>query len=295
MEFTPSNLQSRFANWTVARALAWIARLAVFVLVPGLHQMARQRYVLGSLLLAYFLIGKFLGSSMPVEPGINYIQFKFWYSQDNWNAAQLYACLLLFSDLPNLKQRKLNWRFLIPLPVAVLLYFLPFHQRYLPDYFIEPYGYECPAFCKNDIVMYGRREFVDDKLPQNEPIVLHNYRKRELYVSKPVAGPADEACFSDDLMELQLKSSDPYCKDAYLPMFEDYLVKGPAVDVVDLHGEGYSMIGRNHYFGRNPKRVGSTHKYFVISNEVSGAVGRVLLTIYAWTGLDFLGLSEEFR
>ena len=294
METLSQKTQLVLQDWSIGRAIAWLAKLGIFVLVPGLHQIACKRYVLGALLLGYFLVGKFLGTSTPIS-GMSYIPFVFWYQQEIWNAAQLYAWILLLFDLRNIENRGLSRWFFIPVPVAILVYFLPFHDRQLPDYFIEPYGFTCPEFCKNDIVMYGYRDFKDGMLPLNQPVVLYNYRDKEFYVSHFVAGPTKEACAGDILKNLHLKSSDPYCKDAYLPLSQSHLVKGPVADVVSEGSEEYSMVGRNNYFGGSPRRVGNTHKYFVISEEITGLIGNALLTIYEWTGLDLLDLSDEFE
>ena len=65
MELAQTRIPYLPPDWTVARVAKYAAKLGVFILVPGLHQIACKRRILGGCLWFFILQRNLLGRTSP--------------------------------------------------------------------------------------------------------------------------------------------------------------------------------------------------------------------------------------
>ena len=128
MELAQAKIPYLPPEWTLARAAKYAAKLGVFILVPGLHQIACKRWILGSLLLILYVVSEFVGLNSPFE--IMYVDLTPYSLFDNLSeVAQNISWLLLAFDLKNLERRYLTPGHLLPAACVAVLSYMPFHDN----------------------------------------------------------------------------------------------------------------------------------------------------------------------
>ena len=302
MELAQAKIPYLPPDWTLARAAKYAAKLGVFILVPGLHQIACKRRVLGGLLLVLYFGTEFVQSNRPVEGLVDPFHIYF----VTYNVPELFlnfSWFLLAFDLRNLETRKFKVNLLLVLSFAILIYF---DQTYRPSFlyiYVEREGYTCPAFCTYDVVEFEPYALLYDlEIVAEGDFVVLGDTFGPYYTSKLLSGPlknylpgtVKEMCAgygdSDELQRLKKRVCEVELEDKRI----DFLAPGgPNPDFKSKDGIDVSMISLRDVHGVRPKKIGNTHEYFVISDEVTDVVGNALLTIYKWTGANLFGLSER--
>ena len=302
MELAQAKIPYLPPDWTLARLARYAAKLGIFILVPGLHQIACKRRILGGLLLVLYFAAEFTLSNKPFEYSTEYFPTHFHAS----NLAEIFrniSWLLLALDLRKLETRKLKINFFLVLSCAAGIYFVPQHQPRAIYGYVEKENFACPAFCKYDFIeyeLYPRRRRLEKEL-EGDYVTLGGIME-PYYTSRILAGPlkdhligtVKEACAGHgDKTELQ-RAKKLDCEGEINEHQNDYLtLGGPKPDFKNKNGKDVSFISASKVSGIRLKKIGNTHEYFIFSNEITDIVGNALLTVYKWTGINLFGLSER--
>jgi hypothetical protein len=295
MEFMNSKIPFLPANWTIARGGKYVLRFGLFVFVPGLHQMARKRWILGSLLFAGYFVSWFIILNRPfnVVDGIPFSVFPF---IDLSEVVKLYSWLLLAIDVRKIDQRHLNIWFLLPVVLYVTVQFMPFHERDVLWIYIEQESYTCPAFCEHDIISFEFGGADYDKYSIGDYIIMSHNRGQN-YVSRILVSQSreKEPCPDDYYNWIEPEKPDFLCPQGDKAAMYDFMIMGghkPHYTMLD--GQTYSLISRFQIHGYEPKKIGNLREYYFWSNDVTDWVGKALLEIYLWTRINFFGLTKIF-
>ncbi len=294
-------------EWTVGRGLKYAAKLAAFIVVPGLHQIACNRRILGGLLMLCYFSVEFVSSNKPMEPDLDafhlflvhnnlFVFFNYQFSE----LFQIFSWLLLALDLRKLETRKLRVNLFVGLACAAGIYFVPHHNPLWIQVYVEPHNYVCPPFCKYDIIEYESVGGNKESLLEGDYVAI-DYFHFDFYTSKLVAGPLkehlivtiEEACagYGDDneLQRIRKKS----CEIELQGYSNDLLtIGGPDSKFKSKSGEKISLTSYANINGVKLRRIGNTHEYFVFTDELTDYFGNALLVFYKWTGFNLFGLTE---
>jgi hypothetical protein len=294
MEFMQTKIPLLPADWTLARGGKYLARLVVFILVPGLHQIACGRKVLGWMLFLLVLATLFCALSSPIDslyPDYSGI----WTSVVLVRAGYVFSWILLLIDLRSLEHRSLTRKSVFPLACVILLWFLPLHDHREYNLFVVEDDRFCPMYCKHDIVQFQRRILRPGKLSQLDFVIAAPFSGSDgAWLGRLLAYKPEDICEAEGGTLLGLPAENFYC---YQTFAGDYLslhalvIGGPKMDYSGPAGEPLSLVLRLDIRGYKLKKIGNTHRYLVYDEGLTELVGNSLLTIYKWTGIDFLGMS----
>jgi len=285
-------------DWTVARGLKYAAKLGVFVLVPGLHQIACKRRILGGLILFIFVASNFIFLNQPSES--KFLDFLSPTSIMNFSSATQYATWILLSiDLNNLESRRLKPGHIIPLAFFFSVHLMPFTDHRITYVHIEQKNTVCPVFCKFDIVKWDFRNPYVEKISEGDYVVMGHFGS-SAYATRLLAGPIEnylpgtprEVC-----SKYRLKSQLPQdlCEDFLDTARGSFIIRGgPKPEFKLGDGREGTMILGQEVMGFRPRKIGNLHDYFIFSDEVTEFVGTTLLTVYKWTGLNLFGLPDRW-
>jgi len=208
--------------------------------------------------------------------------------------SQYFSWFFLLLDIRNLRNRKLKLNLFLILVCAVGIYFVPDHSPGVLNIHIETRNYACPQFCPHDVIQY---DFYDNRIDkiQAGDYVLVGVLDEVTYMARVlVPGPPEEACAGDGRTTLQLPIGNSFCekyvRDKYLYHF--LVSGGPQPEFTISDGAKVSMITDSQVSGVRPKKIGNTREYFILSDNITEFVGRVLLITYELTGLNLFGLSK---
>ena len=229
MELAQAKIPYLPPEWTLARAAKYAAKLGVFILVPGLHQIACKRWILGSLLLILYVVSEFVGLNSPFE--IMYVDRTPYSLFDNLSeAAQNISWLLLAFDLKKLDRRYLTPGHLLPAACVAVLSYMPFHDNRILFIHVEQENTVCPAFCKYDIVEWDFLDFDVEKVSIGDYVVLGGFRG-PFYTTKILEGPAKDVCASGRIKAWRLPGDNRFCtkwkndSGEYVHLY-DFLIPG---------------------------------------------------------------------
>ena len=174
MEIFQSKMPFMPTGWTVGRAVKYVGKLGLFVFVPGLHQMACRRWILGGLLLALYAFSSFVLSNRPLvyAPGFKF-PFETW--EFVLRSAVIYSWMLLLVDWNEFEFRSLSRWSVAPFGLVVLLGFLPLHDINLHRMLVVQHDFACPAFCRNDIVKWHAFKSRGKKYSPGDYVVIGAY------------------------------------------------------------------------------------------------------------------------
>jgi hypothetical protein len=278
-------------DWTVARGVRYAAKLGVFILVPGLHQIACRRWIFGGLLMALFFAAEFTQTNIP----FNYSDqdLSTYYLASNFSDISLYISWgLLTVDLRNIETRTMKLTLFLVLCCATGLYFVPAHYGGNLNIHIEQDDFACPMFCKYDIVEYEFRHLPKHNFSIGD-YVITEVPLGNFHLSKVVAGPPGEACAKDDRTILRLPVDNFYCFNINGKYVFEYIVLlGPHPVINNREVNEFTMVNKIDIVGVELKKIGNTHEYFVLSDGVTDSIGKSLLTIYQLTGVNLFGLKS---
>jgi hypothetical protein len=300
MELARTKIPSLPPYWTAGRGIRYAAKLGVFILVPGLHQIACRRWILGGLLMALYFAAEFTLSNMPIDFTRDYFATNR-LARNTGDVCQYFAWVLLAVDLKNLHQRKSRLNSFLILSCLIGIYFLPNHSPKWLFIHVVAENYACPAFCKNDIVEYVHFERGKHNIAKGDHVIVQTFLERT-YLAKVYVESHDKACAEDIRFPLYLPRDDMlylpishgFCQKISDRYPDDFIVSGgPNPTIKTLRQDKFSPIADYNLHGFRPKKIGTTHEHFILSDGITDIAGNVLLTIFKWTNLDFLDLKRN--
>jgi hypothetical protein len=285
-------------DWTVLRVGKYIAKLGVFIIVPGLHQIACRRFLLGGLLMVVYFAAEFTSSNLP--DNLSILNYK-----RNFIAANIseYVCyfswFLLALDLRKLEHRHLKLNLFLALSCIAGVYYVPEHYPEKLTVYVEKENTVCPVFCKNDIVEFDFNFWVVQKKPGPDTkiwkgqIVIADVFRGYPYATKILAAP-DDICSGSAGNILPLHAKEFFCIEGYkgIHPFPYLLQEGPNPEYKRYEDKYLSMIAGPLISGINPRKIGNIREYYFLSNGISDGIGEALLVVYKMTGLNLFGYSD---
>ena len=275
-------------DWTVERGVKYAAKLAVFILIPGLHQIASKRLILGWLLFVSYVVVETCRAHMPVESTSEYSVFQdltFVTAPNVSETIRTFSWFLLAFDVRNVDTRPITLKsFPIIAIVAGTYFYPPFNMNFLRIHVVR-HDSACPAFCKNDIVEFDYYFPDDHDLSVGDHVIVDNFYNRA-YLTTILAGPPRDACKGDERTAVGLPLGNPYCDRVPNPYYRYLVSGGPKPQFPDLGDRGISMVAEGYVTGIRPRKFGNTHQYFFVSEGITDFAGNALLIFYKWTGLN---------
>ncbi len=292
MELAQAKIPTLPPDWTAARIAKYATKLGLFILVPGLHQIACRRRILGGLLMVLYFAVEFTLSNKPFEIPIEPFQI-FRLTLNLSDVFQHFSWILIAVDIRNLEERKLRLNFFLVLSCAAGIYFVPNHHAGTISIFVEQKNNACPTFCKFDIVEFDIISPDVDTISVGDYVILDGY-ERPIYTSRIMAGPPAKACTNDSRTTLDLPHDNYFCDLTSNSYNYDFLVRGHSRwKYENIAGRNISMISEFLVHGVRPRKIGNLREYFILTDGITDVVGKALLAVYKWTGFNLFGLSES--
>jgi hypothetical protein len=295
MEIFQKQLPLLPPGWTLARALKYVAKVVVFVIVPGLHQIVSRRRILGWLMMLIFITAQVTHSFLPWDPRSNFIEHAL---AENLSATvQGISLLLLVLDFKWLESRKLDFRPFPVLSVMAAIYFMPVHDAGFLSVIVENKNNLCPEICRNDVIEFDLINYRQDKINANDLVVI-NWHFREPYITRILETPSEEFCQANRRSPRYLPLSALVCRknledDPYPYPYPYLVLGGPQPELRNSEGQPVSKIQDSVIQGVRLRKIGNLHEYFFHSGGMTESLGYTLLTIYNLTGINLFGLSEH--
>jgi len=291
MELAQAKIPYLPPDWTVARGVHYAAKIAVFIIVPGLHQIASKRWIFGGLLMALYFAAEFTWTNIPwdyADAGTS----KFVLAGHFSDISLYISWILLAFDFRNIEGRRLKINFFLVLSCLAGLYFAPYSEARTLNIYIESDDFACPAFCKYDIVEYTLRYLPEHKFSVGDYIIIEE-PLGSLYVAKLMLDSPEDACATDSRTILHLPVRNRYCFNVEGLYMAKYLALiGPHQREKYREVNEYTLLGLHNIRGVELKKIGNTHEYFVLSDGLTDFVGHALLFVFKITGVNLFGLSN---
>ena len=280
-------------DWTVARGVKYVTRLAIFIIVPGLHQIASKRRLFGGLLLAGYFAAEFVTINLPYDLS------KETYPVQDFailiaKLVQHVSWILLALDIRNLKNRKPEINPFLIAVCAFGLYSIPYHNPGNSRLLVHDNNNLCPVFCLNDIIEYDHRTLDTDIVSVGDYVLMDRVYPHP-YISKILAMPSKDLCEDDGHLKF-IQANDKFTclpnsdRSGY---FYPHLVWGGLdAKFVGLEGKDVSTVLDGDIHGINPRKIGNIREYNFLSDEITEMIGRFLVAIYEMTGLNLFGPSR---
>jgi hypothetical protein len=293
MELMQSKLPYLPPDWTVARGAKYVAKLTVFVIVPGLHQIVSKRRLFGGLLLAGYFAAEFVTINLPYDLS------KETYPVQDFailiaKLVQYVSWILLALDFKNLENRKPGINLFLIAVCAFGLYSVPYYNPGNSRLLVQNNNNLCPEFCLHDIIEYDYRRLDADIVSAGDYVLMDRVKPHP-YISKILALPSKELC--EDEGHLKFIQAD--AKFTCLPnsdrsgYFYPHLVLGGLeAKFVSLDGKDVSIVLNGDIQGINPRKIGNIREYNFLSDGITETIGRLLVAIYEMTGLNMFGISR---
>ncbi|MBT3787456.1 MAG: hypothetical protein HN725_21915 [Alphaproteobacteria bacterium] len=285
-------------DWTVKRGGNYLIKLAMFIIVPGLHQMACKRWIFGGLLMAIYFAAAFTAENLPFNLSDENYSSNF-LAPNIMEYTRYLAWTLVAFDLKKLEERDLRPNLFLVLICIAGTYYLPEHYAGNLTVYVENENTVCPVFCKDDIIEYDWRTLEDlrkhrirSEVSAGE-LLIANISHISTYATIVLATPED-ICTGKTVKLLSLPDDKYYCDrgnfKGTLPY--PYLVLGgPNPEYTGYGGEKISMVAGLIASGINARKIGNIREYYFWSDGVTEALGQVLLLVYKMTGLNLFELS----
>ncbi|MBT4017987.1 MAG: hypothetical protein HOE62_08560 [Alphaproteobacteria bacterium] len=300
MEFLNKKVPLLSSGWTIIRGVKYAGKLCVFVLVPGLHQIARKRSLLGGILFSIFIAANFVVSNRPVEiyptwhiPEITLAMIK--------AVAMGFSWALLIFDAKQLEATCLKPVYFVLVFFVLSSHSLPLHDHGMSLVFVEREGQSCPAFCKNDVIRYEYVNRWKQRISVGDYVVVNSnrnfvdpYKDEHLYVSKIISVASGEACAVSNEAALLQAQNHNVCLEDYNLKPDEYAVLGgtnPGFKTDD--GRDISIVESYRIFGTNPKKIGNINVNNLENSRITRFIGMSLVTLYKWTGIIILNRRGE--
>jgi hypothetical protein len=313
---TPNLLQ----DWSIGRAIAWLAKLVIFVLVPGLHQIACKRRILGGLLMVMYFVAEFAVENRPLNldpivlfgpPDLSNYDFsnfdikdfdkeneKFelilnYYVMDRILAwVPLYiSWFLLVIDVRKIERRRMTLNWFLIFACLTGAWFWPERHRFFSNFFVVQTNIGCPEICKNDIVAWHYLEPYHETAISGQLVAIGSFVDRP-FMARVLPGTPQQLC-DGELPEASIRPGELNdCKYSWMGGGKYRIDTGP--DSIHQSGRRQHVYWTHPLFSMHTSfsRIGNTHKFFILNDSVTDAVGQTLFQIYNWTYLDPLNFIE---
>jgi hypothetical protein len=293
MELAKTKIPYLPPDWTVARGARYVAKFGVFILVPGLHQIACNRWILGGLIFALYGTSSFVISNSPIEHGVT-SSIPIW-PLVTIDVARYFSWSLLFIDVGQQESRKLRPWYLSLVACIGLLHTLPLHSQDILFLHVVSNKYDCDDYCANDVFSYEMFIESKDEVSIDDLILVKDFSisvedfGRHYFPARVVMTRISEPCFTDFPLDMHARLDFYFCVDGKRDYFYDFLVVGgPKTEYVTPGGQSVTPLPSGEIEGFNLKKIGNTHKYFILTEEITEFTGNALLAIYKWTGINLL-------
>ena len=309
---TPRLLQ----DWSIGRAIAWLAKFGIFVLVPGLHQIACKRWILGGLLMAMYFVAEFALENRPLDfytrtliaaPDHSDYDFSNFDYRDfetiilvgfrnlDYNLAlvpKYFSWILLFLDVRKIEKRRLELNWFLVFFCLIGAWFWPDRTSFSSNLFVAQTNIGCPEICRNDIVAW---HYLGPEIEQAKPgqLVIRDDLFQGPIVARVLQGSPQQLC-DGELPANWIRPGEQDGCSTHSPLDKQYRIEiGP--EPIRHYGVSRPIYwtGPMSRTRTSFSKIGSTHKYFVFNNIVTDAVGHTLFQIYNWTYFDPLNFIEK--
>ena len=290
MNFMHAKLPLAPQDWTVKRGGKYLIKLALFIIVPGLHQMACKRWILGGLLMTIYFAAVFTNTNLPydfskdVYPAHNIAELLF--------KASRYMCWILIAlDWNNLKSRELKTNLFLALVCAAGLYFIFPHSGKNLNVIVEYKNDLCPAICRYDVIEYDLIDYKTDKVLAGD-LVLMDLHSPNPYLSRILETPSGALCKENKKSPKYLPVDKLNClkdnpESNSTKYYYPYLsLGGPNPTLRTLDGRNITMESNINIHGVRLRKLGNLCAQYVLTNSLTDIFGRVLLLTYTMTGVN---------
>ena len=287
-------------EWTVARGVKYVLKLTAFVFVPGLHQIAIGRRVFGSLLFALYFLSVFYMHFHPWN--MTHFEDLLWHDKAQLleYIARYLSWFLLAIDIRKVDNRSFKPAFCILVVCAGSFLFSGYFPMPRNLYlFVETQNDACPAFCKNDIILFDSRWGKQKSIAEGDYFIIGN-KQSEYHVARILAGPPEIACKEKGVVSRYLPNKNSFCmklseKIDNRDYLYDYLVLGDGWNIQHVLEDGgkLTLINEDDIWGVNPRKIGNLEQYKLLNKPVTLAVGQTLLKIYEWTGINLFMSADQ--
>ncbi len=245
----------------------------------------------GGLLFTLYAVSSFVITNEPIESGGRY-SIAVW-PHITIDVAQYFSWFLLGIDIGRHESRKLKFGYVFPAACIVLLHFLPLREHGDSHLHVVESNHSCEVFCKHDIVtfegLYGKYDTVSIG-----DLILVRITRRHFYPAKVVMVRTREPCLTDFPLDMGAKLDFYSCDNRIRNYFYDFLVEGgPEKTYVTPGGRSLTPLHSFYVEGIHLKKIGNTHDYFFLTEQMTDFVGNALLAIYEWTGINLFRPSES--
>ena len=289
MEILNSKMSLLPPDWTIARTGKYATRLVLFIIVPGLHQIAVGRRTLGALLMALYFVAEYVDSYMPYDlstypnlPQEIAVNISFCSLFVTW--------FLLVFDLRTVEQVNLRSGVFLVLVSLAGLFFIPSRDAGNLDLFIQNNDLLCPQFCQYDVIEYDPRDFKNDKISTSDYVLVDRARP-STYITKIVYQPSKDICEGDRKLSLFVPAYRFFCikgeeGDYYYP---DVVLGGPDPRLKTIDGQHVSMISESDIHGVKLRKIGNLRGAYLINDNITNLTGQIMYYIYLFTGVSLFG------
>ena len=300
-------------DWSIGRVVAWFAKLGVFVLVPGLHQIACKRRILGGLLMVMYFVTEFAVENRPLDfyprklfdhPDITdmsefdhflfyvYINYDFHilagfhHLDQNLARVPLYfSWFLLFLDVRKLERRSLTLNWFLVIVCLTATWFWPERHPYFSNLFVVQTNIGCPQICKNGIVAWHSPD-PGEVIPNTGQLVVRDDLMMGPIMARILPGTPEQLC-NGELPESWVRPGELDRCNNFSQLSKRYRVD---VGAGPVQRYGFSQriywAGPTSWTRTSFSKIGNTRKYFVLNDSVTDFVGHTLFQIYNWTEYD---------
>jgi hypothetical protein len=286
-------------DWTTSRGAMYLVKLAMFVLVPGLHQITCGRRILGWLLMATYVVAEFCTDNVPVDFTSEYVG----YQSDLSSIAPVtvkiaiaFSWFLLIFDLKNILDRKISLKLISSAVIIFCFYYSSSNPPRIITFFVAQENNVCPAFCKYDVVQYDMRDYEKNETAAVGDIIVVFTFDAPPYLGKILASPEEPRCEDGRLPALFAQGKNPLCQIDPDPGNDEFIVVGgPDPGYKTADGTDVTLIPKTYVWGVRPEKIGNTHKHFILSDAITDIAGIAMLTVYKWTGTSLPGVISPSK
>jgi hypothetical protein len=284
MDIMQTKLPWLSAEWTVARGMKYLAKVGLFLYVPGLHQMASRRYILGGLLFALFSVSSFMITNRPYVHGeIHHLAL---WGFGTMEVARNFSWFLMALDARGLDERNFSFGYFPLAAIIALLGVLPLHNHGILYLHIVKDSPVCSKICENDILSFN---IVSD--PKHPPVigdyVLLGWPISSMTPTRIVMTRPRIPCLDGYHGGWTSKLDSYLCSEGYRNYFYDYLVIAkPGNGYPTANGIYLKCISAGAVFGTELRKIGNIRDYDLFTDDATDIFGHALLTIYKWTGIN---------
>jgi len=282
-------------NGISARIATYIAKLALFLAVPGLHMLASRYRIAGTAIFLIYGLSVTAAGKVMIDPTRIY----FVSSWITFNLVELMPFLyvpFLIIDRKNIGNIVVSRKILLLAASFFVLINLPIQLSSKYYLHFEYEDFVCPTVCDGDVVVY---DYYWDNIPSDRKIsvgdlVVANEAGDE-YVTKIVATSGQAVCTQGGTISERPSSVLKKCQNLVTVKDEHYLVIGgntPMLQQVD--NTIVSLIHTNRLLGVNPVVVGKSSEILSARSSFMRFSVLSLATLYETTNINLVEPVLDF-